>query len=71
MKSRCKTPSAAENIAFKAEWPVGTDERADERAIDIFHNVVLLCEEDMKTWMTPSLFVPQGSTLAGEITIIE
>ncbi len=69
-ESRCKTFSAAEDTALKEEWPAA----ADKRAIDVFRNVVLLCEEDMKAWMTPSLFIPQaqGSTLGGgEIAIIE
>ena len=75
MKSPHKRLSVAENTASirrDADLTVDTvehDDAADEGVVDVFRNVALLSKEDMKIWMTPSLYVPQGSTLGGGLLV--
>ncbi len=68
MKASRPQSSAAENVALKQDWP--TDDVDATGVSGPFRNVVLLCKDDMQTWMTPSLFVPRGSTPGGEVKII-
>jgi hypothetical protein len=68
MKSSHTQPQAAGNVALRRDWPAS--DVAASGVSDQLHNIVLLCEEDMQIWMTPSLFIPQGSTQGEEIKII-
>jgi hypothetical protein len=67
-KSSVAQPKAANTLLRRDWWSWDADAASD--VPDHFRNVVLLGKEEMQIWLTPSLFVPQGSTQGGEITIV-